>query len=194
MTTSGSTQNGKTNELHVCSCVYSLHMNVKQTVVERLVSLLVSWCKDVYVLSLQVNVLHMFVLFCYYKRLLCCCSFLWSTRIGLIKGHADLAAYCEYVTVHLYTMQLKVVHTLTPRGYTSILWRAHCRLQAGTDWGWLGWACLLVRACFYCSAIWKHSNPSAVRWSPKLMLNDSPFSAQPTHTHSKLYITPPPPS
>lgn len=34
---------------------------------------------------------------------------------------------------------------------------------------------------FCCSAIWKHSSPSAVRWSAALILDDSPVFAQPTH-------------
>lgn len=88
---------------------------------------------------LQVNVLHMYALFCCCKSLLSCCSFLWSTHIRLIKGHADLAAYCEYVTVHLYTMELKVVRTLTPLKQGTLQYcgglTAGCRLgQTGADW------------------------------------------------------------
>lgn len=69
--------------------------------------------------------------------------------------------------------------------YILITWTGLCGLRAGTHWDTLGWACMLAGAFYFCcSAIWKHSKPSAVRRSPELMVNDSPVFAQPNPPHT----------
>lgn len=90
----------------------------------------------------------------------------------------------QKVTLSLYSLH-QLEHLTSFRGNelyihpNSVVWA--CMLEAGTDWD--GLSCQ-QEPVFCCSAIWKHSNPSAVRWSPALMLNDSPVFFRPTHTPS----------
>ena len=147
----------------------------------------INLCLHLFPISIN-SFCHLFYLFAYYHFLKFCQ--LWASvqcatqqYISWTKGHAVLvfsasAQTCRALTSFrgngLYIRPASVVRA--------------CMLEAGADWD--GLSCQR-EPVFCCSAIWKHSNPSAVRWSPALMLNDSPvfffvffLFAQPTHPYT----------